>query len=927
MTSDWALPQTIFLKPFRSIAPALGPLLVGLVYYGGAEAAFAIGTLTQMFAPFWPPNVVLLCALLVVPERRWWAYLLAAFAAHFVAERGVAMPVPQLLVAFACNVAVALLNAVALRHFLTGPPWLGGLRKGSLYLLITVVLSPGVVAFVGGAEPIVGGGEPSKYPIFWWRWYLSNALGSLTLTPVFLTWLAESANWLTIGSRHRRLEAAALTLGLITACTIAFSEPTQLAATDQFLPALLYVPMPLMLWAAVRFGGRGASSAIFVVTVLALWHLMQGHGPFAAPGTGGSVVALQLFLAVISAPLILLATMVEELHRTHNRLAAVLDGVSDCFFMLNRDWRFTVVNPEAAAWFGESSPAAMIGRSCWERLSHFAEVASFLRDAMENGVPAHGEIASTVHPEKSIDVHVYPSADGVSVFYRDITERSAATHALRLGAKRLQLAQEAAGIGVWEWDIATKELYWSPETYLLYGLSPTVKGLSLYEEWRRVLHPEDRDWVDAKMQTFLKAHRPFALEFRILRDGETCCMLGRGKVIRDANGRAERLIGVNLDITDRKRMEAALRQSDERFRVMAETVPDILFTSSPEGGCDYISPRFHEYTGLTAAAASGFGWAEALHPDDKVCLLAARQLAAHTGESFEQECRIRAVDGTFRWYVIRSHPLHDAMGKTQKWFGAITDVDDLKRGADELRKLTVQLLATQDGERRRIARDLHDSTVQDLAAVQLNIDRALRLAPNIADPARSALQESRQLVEQSQREIRTLSYLLHPPMLDEAGLPSALRWYVEGFSKRSGISVVLQVSPELHKRRLPTEVETALFRVVQEGLSNVHRHSGSSTARIRLKWEHSRASGKQFIALEIADEGRGILAKAEPVFAGGGLGSREAPALGVGLAGMRERVRQLGGRLDIASNESGMSARAIVPLDDEHRKTSRRAPR
>jgi len=267
------------------------------------------------------------------------------------------------------------------------------------------------------------------------------------------------------------------------------------------------------------------------------------------------------------------------------------------------------------------------------------------------------------------------------------------------------------------------------------------------------------------------------------------------------------------------------------------------------------------------------------------------------------------------------------MGKTQKWFGAITDVDDLKRGADELRKLTVQLLATQDGERRRIARDLHDSTVQDLAAVQLNIDRALRLAPNIVDPARSALQESRQLVEQSQREIRTLSYLLHPPMLDEAGLPSALRWYVEGFSKRSGISVVLQVSPELHKRRLPTEVETALFRVVQEGLSNVHRHSGSSTARIRLKWEHSRASGKQFIALEIADEGRGILAKAEPVFAGGGLGSREAPALGVGLAGMRERVRQLGGRLDIASNESGMSARAIVPLDDEHRKTSRRAPR
>src|SRR5260221_11798922 len=196
MTADLALPQTVLLKPFRPVAPARGPVLGGVAYYCGAEGAFAIGTLTQMFAPFWPPNVILLCALLLVPQRRWWAYVLAAFAAHLAAERGVAMPVPQLLVAFACNVAVALLNAVALRRFLTGPPWLGGLRKGSLYLLITVVLSPGVVAFVGGAEPIVGGGEPSKYPIFWWRWDLSNALGSLTLAPVFLTWAPAGGIWL-----------------------------------------------------------------------------------------------------------------------------------------------------------------------------------------------------------------------------------------------------------------------------------------------------------------------------------------------------------------------------------------------------------------------------------------------------------------------------------------------------------------------------------------------------------------------------------------------------------------------------------------------------------------------------------------------------------------------------------------------------------
>jgi PAS domain S-box-containing protein len=360
---------------------------------------------------------------------------------------------------------------------------------------------------------------------------------------------------------------------------------------------------------------------------------------------------------------------------------------------------------------------------------------------------------------------------------------------------------------------------------------------------------------------------------------------------------------------------------------MAETVPGILFASSPEGGCDYLSPRFHEYTGLTAEAALGLGWAEALHPDDKKRILAARQLAAPTGESFAEECRIRAADGTYRWFVARWRPIHDAVGRTQKWIGAITDIDELKRGAEELRSLTSQLLAAQDSERRRIARDLHDSTAQNLAAVSLNIGRALRLIPDIAVPATSALQESHQLIEQSQREIRTLSYLLHPPMLDEAGLPSALGWYVEGFSKRSGIAVSLEVSPELTERRLLTEVETALFRVVQEGLSNVRRHSGSSTARIHLALEQAPSSGESIVTLEIADAGRGISKEAvDPVFEGGKPGDAVRPALGVGVASMRERVRQLGGSLEIQPNGHGMSVRAIVPLDDNHAETPAENP-
>jgi PAS domain S-box-containing protein len=433
----------------------------------------------------------------------------------------------------------------------------------------------------------------------------------------------------------------------------------------------------------------------------------------------------------------------------------------------------------------------MIGRNFWQTLPDPAPGVPLVRRAMDEGTAVHGEIASAEQPGKWIDLHVYPSADGVSVFFRDITKRKTA--------------------------------------------------------------------------------------------------------------------------------EASLRESEERFRAMAETVPGILFASTPEGGCDYLSPRFHEYTGLTAEATSGFGWAEALHPGDKKRILAARRLAAPSGESFAEECRIRAADGTYRWFVARWRPIRDAKGRTQKWFGAMTDIDELRRGAEELRRLTRQLLAAQDRERRRIARDLHDSTAQNLAAVSLNIGRVQRLAPDIAVAATSALQESCQLIKQSEREIRTLTYLLHPPMLDDVGLPSALGWYVEGFSKRSGIAVSLEIAPELTKRRLPIEVETALFRVVQEGLSNVHRHSGSGTARIRLALEQAPSSGESVVTLEIADAGRGMSKEAgDPVFMDGKPRSAVRPTLGVGVAGMRERVRQFGGRLEIRSNGCGMSLRAIIPLDDDH---------
>jgi len=224
-----------------------------------------------------------------------------------------------------------------------------------------------------------------------------------------------------------------------------------------------------------------------------------------------------------------------------------------------------------------------------------------------------------------------------------------------------------------------------------------------------------------------------------------------------------------------------------------------------------------------------------------------------------------------------------------------TELDAANRS---LRELSARLLQLQDDERRRLARELHDSVGQTLAALSMNlslvradVDRLTATAANLTD--------SESLVQEMSQEVRTISHLLHPPLLDEAGLASAMRWYVEGFSQRSKVNVDLNLPEDFG--RLSRELETAVFRVVQECLTNIHRHSGSSTAKIRLR----RLDGH--IVVEIEDKGKGIAPEKRDEIASAG-------APGVGIRGMRERLRQLGGALEIDSNGTGTIIVARLPI-------------
>jgi PAS domain S-box-containing protein len=226
------------------------------------------------------------------------------------------------------------------------------------------------------------------------------------------------------------------------------------------------------------------------------------------------------------------------------------------------------------------------------------------------------------------------------------------------------------------------------------------------------------------------------------------------------------------------------------------------------------------------------------------------------------------------------------------------EIRDRKRAEISLRELTGRLLLTQDEERRHMARELHDHAGQTLVALAMNFSLLLQKAKGQAPELLSLLTQSERLSDALSTELRTLSYLLHPPLLDEAGLESALEWYVEGFSKRSKIDVALQLPKDAE--RLPRAVELVVFRVVQESLTNIHRHSGSPTATIRL----TRSDGA--VHFEISDRGKGISDEREQ--------QMTAAKVGVGVRGMEERVRQFGGTLQIDSSSAGTKVSVTIPL-------------
>jgi PAS domain S-box-containing protein len=399
-----------------------------------------------------------------------------------------------------------------------------------------------------------------------------------------------------------------------------------------------------------------------------------------------------------------------------------------------------------------------------------------------------------------------------------------------------------------------------------------------------------------------------------------------------ARERAERELIAAKEALERK--SAELAEQRESFRVTLSSIGDAVITTDTEGKITFLNPVAETMTGWKSSEAAG-------QPLEKVFHIIHEQTRQNATNPVARVLRDGAVvglanhtaliarDGTETPIDDSAAPIRDATGKVSGVVMVFHDVtrqrqaetalresnrllsearDQLEKRVQErtaelntanenLRHLSSRLLHLQDEERRRIARELHDSVGQLLAAISMNISTIQAQSHNLTPDAARAVADNAILLDRVSAEIRTLSYLLHPPLLEIAGLATALRWYADGFSERSKIKVDLDIPDSL--RRLPEDTEIAIFRIIQECLTNIHRHSGSATASILIREEGDR------LVIQVRDRGKGTPAEELQKLAVTG---------GVGFGGIRERLRVFDGTLEIQSDDSGTVTKASLKI-------------
>jgi len=476
----------------------------------------------------------------------------------------------------------------------------------------------------------------------------------------------------------------------------------------------------------------------------------------------------------------------------------------------------------------------------------------------------------------------------------DITERKHAEEAVRASEERLRLAVQAGRMFAYEWDPSTDLLVRSAESAQILGIQEATP-LTGQQVVARV-HPDDRENLVAAVGELSPENPNLAITYRMLRpDGSMIWLERNSRAQFDERGKLQRVIGIVADITDRKQAEEAQRESEQRFRLVANSAPMLIWMADTHRLCTYFNHSWLAFTGRPIELELGNGWAEGVHPDDLQWCLETYVRSFDAREKFTMEYRRRRHDGEYRWILDLGVPRFNQDGTFAGYIGSCMDVTDRKLAEETLSGVNSRLIEAQERERARISRELHDDISQRLAMLTIELEQLGQKFFDLPPDLLHRVARLRNLSGDLASDVQSLSHELHSSKLEYLGITTAMRAFCHEFSNQQNVEVVFDHDDI--PRTLPQDISLCLFRVSQEALQNAVKHSGVRHFNVELR------CAPDAIQLTVHDSGSGFDRE-------GALKTK-----GLGLVSMAERVKLVGGRFSIDSQpHRGTTIRARVPF-------------